>query len=154
MVGKAKVSHSEGSSHGYPELPKSGLRQVISSPGPVLFLYEARFRLRISGCCTKVHFLLPAACCSEILGPPPPLYDLTPCAPVFLARIVPLINSVLSSCISVQGNRLLLEPLLSRPHCLYTNITNGRLYLQRKSTMCLLPVLFLELLEFGGWVSS
>lgn len=84
----------------------------------------------------------------------PPLYDSTPCAPVFLARIFPLINSVLSSCISVQGNRLLLEPLLSRPHCLHTNITNGRLYLQKKSTMCLLPVLFLELLEFGGWVSS
>lgn len=83
-----------------------------------------------------------------------PLYDLTPCAHVFLACVVPLINSVLSSCIAVQGNRLLLEPLLSRPHCLYTNITNGRLYLQRKSTMCLLPVLFLELLEFGGWVSS
>lgn len=77
-----------------------------------------------------------------------PLYDLTPCGHVFLACLVPLINSVLSSCISVQGNRLLLEPLLSRPHCLNTNITNGRLYLQRKSTMCLLPVLFLELLEF------
>lgn len=105
------------------------------------------FRLGISGCCTKVHFLLPHSLLFWNTWFPP-LYDLTPCTHVFLACLVPLINSVLSSCISVQGNRLLLEPLLSRPHCLNTNITNGRLYLQRKSTMCLLPVLFLELLEF------
>jgi hypothetical protein len=45
---------------------------------------------------------------------------------VFLAFVFPLVNSLLSSCISVLGDRLLREPLLPRPHCRYTNITNVR----------------------------
>lgn len=65
----------------------------------------------------------------------PPLYDLTPCAHVFLARIVPLINSVLSSCISVQGNRLLLEPLLSRP-LVSTQILQMAGFICKESPQC------------------
>lgn len=71
QLATARIPHMAATN--YP----SGFGQVISYSGPVLCLSEAPSRLRISGFCSKVHFLLPTACCSEILGSLP--YDLTPC---------------------------------------------------------------------------
>lgn len=103
------------------------------------------FQFRISG--SKVHFLLPATCCSEIRGPLP--HDLTPCESMcskpsyFLS-----VNSILSSRMS-SVSLYYPGPIVS------TQILQMSGFIcKEKSTVCLLPVLFLELLEFGDWVSS
>lgn len=139
----ARVPHMAATN--YP----SGFGQGISSSGPVLFLSEAQnLWLLLKGSLSAPHGLL-------FWNPwVPPLWFDTLRIHVFLAFLFPLVNSILSSCISVLGNPSSVSLYYPGPIVSTQTLQMSGLYLQRKSTLCLLPVLFLELLEFGDWVSS